>query len=136
MSSESHGPFGRVVLVGKETDDAFRSLLPNPRLRRGLPTFLCALVPLAIQEQSRMSAQRIDAMRTELIDMIAEHGDDLQFGGAHQTSARVALVQALAILATAEGGVTILGVHACTARHEGCPGSTSSAAGTDTSQAR
>ncbi|MFE0852253.1 hypothetical protein [Streptomyces mutabilis] len=136
MSSKAHGPFGRVVRVGDETDEAYRALLPNPRLRSGLADFLCFLVPLAIQEQSRMSAGRIDALREELIDMIAEHGDDLQFGGTHQKSARVALAKALAVLATAEGGVTILGVHACTAEHEGCPGSTRPAADMGAGQAR
>ncbi|MGW1615668.1 hypothetical protein ACWCQZ_40715 [Streptomyces sp. NPDC002285] len=136
MSPKSLGPFGRLVRVGEETDEAYRALLPNPRLRRGLADFLCFLVPLAIQEQSRLSAQRIDAMREELIDMIAAHGDDLQFGGAHQKSARVALAKALAILATAEGGVTILGVHACTAEHEGCPGSNASATDRDAAQVR
>lgn len=136
MSSKSFGPFGRVVRVGEETDEAYRPLLPNPRLRRGLADFLCFLVPLAIQEQSGLPARRIDAMREELIDMIAAHGDDLQFGGTHQKSARVALAKALAILATAEGGVTILGVHACTAEHEGCPGSTDSATDTDAAQVR
>ena len=35
----------------------------------------------------------------------------MQFGGTHQKSAQVALAKALALLATAEGGVTILGVY-------------------------
>jgi hypothetical protein len=113
MPSDSIGVFGRVVRVrdSTDTDEAVRTLLPGPRFRTG-----------AIEEQSHLSSERIDGMREELLDTIAAHGDDLQFGGTHQKSARVALAKALALLATAEGGVTILGVHACTAVHEGCPG--------------
>ncbi|MFM9462653.1 hypothetical protein ACKI1K_07340 [Streptomyces scabiei] len=124
MPSDSIGVFGRVVRVrdSTDTDEAVRTLLPRPQFRTGLADFLCFLVPLAIEEQSRLSSERIDGMREELLDTIAAHGDDLQFGGTHQKSARVALAKALALLATAEGGVTILGVHACTAVHEGCPG--------------
>ncbi|MFZ3491782.1 hypothetical protein ACODT5_00825 [Streptomyces sp. 5.8] len=124
MPSSSFGVFGRVVRVSdsNHTDEAVRSLVPDRRFRTGLADFLCFLVPLAIEEQSRLSNARIDSMREELLDTIAAHGDDLLFGGAHRKPARVALAKALALLATAEGGVTILGVHACIAMHEGCPG--------------
>ncbi|WP_159399787.1 hypothetical protein [Streptomyces alboflavus] len=119
------GPLGRVVRVPQDpdADEAYRALLPHAHLRELLPDFLCFLVPIAIHELSSASAEHLAALRTELIEDIAAHGDDLMFGGRDQKSARVALVKALAILATAEGGVTILGVHACTEEHEGCPGS-------------
>ncbi|MCX4682093.1 hypothetical protein OG413_43715 [Streptomyces sp. NBC_01433] len=133
MPRDAIGVFGRVIRVPDSTDsdEAVRPLLPGPLFRSRLADFLCFLVPLAIEEQSRQSREQIDGIREELLDTIAAHGDDLQFGGTHQRSARVALAKAMALLATAEGGVTILGVHACTEDHEGCPGSKTSGAPDD-----
>jgi len=112
-------PFGLVVLVPQRAEAAS----PQDRLfREQLAGFLTALVPLFIAEQRQAPASDIERMRLDALDQIAHHGDALQFGGRHATASRTALAKGLAVLARAEGGVTILGIHACIARHDGCPG--------------
>ncbi|WP_327378671.1 hypothetical protein OG393_32675 (plasmid) [Streptomyces sp. NBC_01216] len=118
MTGDSHGPFGLVLLDpkalnGAPTDDGFRERLAD---------WLLFMVPMFISEQRNASAEEIDRARSDALEQIASHGDDLQFGGKHQSSSRTALAKGFAILARAEGGLTALGVHACTAPHPFCPG--------------
>ncbi|OIV36966.1 hypothetical protein BIV57_13310 [Mangrovactinospora gilvigrisea] len=109
-----HGPFGLVVAVPATTAEA-----PfNANLRE----ILLATVPLAIRQQPDLG--RAEMMRTaqKFARQIGSHGDDLQFGGRHRGATLSALISGFALLSRAEGGVTALGVHACRAPHEGCPG--------------
>ncbi|MCX5216212.1 hypothetical protein OG689_44560 [Kitasatospora sp. NBC_00240] len=125
MPTDRPSPFGCVVLT-PSSDTANRPRRStrddDTSFRERLADFLIFLVPLCIAELSTASDQEIDHVRTHALEQIASHGDDLQFGGKHQRSSRTALAKALAVLARAEGGVTALGVHACLAPHEGCPG--------------
>src|SRR5699024_4644825 len=56
------------------------------------------------------------------VDIIALHGDDLQYGGRHRSDARRALVDALAVAALlTPGGVLTSGLgHWCARPHDGC----------------
>ncbi|MCX4481827.1 hypothetical protein OOK44_36230 [Streptomyces cellulosae] len=121
--SDSHGPFGLVVRV--PTPDR----RPHPEhapwtgaFPERLADFLTGLIPLFIAELAAATDEQLQQARDAALEQIANHGDDLQFGGEHRRSSRTALAKAFALLARAEGGVTALGVHACTAVHEGCPG--------------
>ncbi|MFF2378407.1 hypothetical protein ACFVUW_28860 [Streptomyces xiamenensis] len=118
MTADTHGPFGRVVLVPKShprrsDGDGFRERLAD---------WLLFMVPMFIAEQRSASAKEIERARGEALEQIASHGDDLQYGGRYQGPSRTALAKGIAILASAEGGITTLGVHACTAPHLHCPG--------------
>ncbi|MGA5442502.1 hypothetical protein ACPCKW_23700 [Streptomyces griseoincarnatus] len=121
-STASHGAFGLVVRV------PVADVRPHPEHApwRGafperLADFLVGLIPLFIAELAHATDEQIGQVRDGALEEIPHHGDDLQFGGEHRRSSRTALAKAFAILARAEGGVTALGVHACTAVHEGCP---------------
>ncbi|MEU5137053.1 hypothetical protein [Streptomyces californicus] len=81
------------------------------------------MVPLYIAELRDLSEPEIERVSARAADLIAGHGDDAQYGGRHQRSARTAIAHGLAALARADGGVTALGIHACTRPHVGCPGS-------------
>lgn len=95
---------------------------PDPDGRHALfRVFLQGLVPLRIWELWDASEAEVKKLREEAVELISSHGDDIQFDGKYQTEGRVALVTALAVLARAEGGASILGVHACIEPHEGCP---------------
>lgn len=95
---------------------------PDPDGFHGrLQDFLLMFVPLRIWELRGAADAEIERLRLKVTEMIGSHGDDLQFGGKYQTEARVALIDALAILARADGGANMFGVHACFAPHEGCP---------------
>lgn len=115
---DSHGPFGRVVATG----DPAAHDRHDGEFNDGLASFLTGFVPIVIAEMRTWSPEHLERTRIETADMIAAHGDDLQYGGKHATEARIALAKALAIGARAEGGITALGVHACLRPHEGCPG--------------
>ncbi|WP_280470697.1 hypothetical protein [Nocardia farcinica] len=82
---------------------------------------LLMAVPFAIWEQRDASPARIATLRRNAVAMIASHGDDLQFGGKHTASTAAALIQAIALLARAPGGVTFAGIHACLEDHDYCP---------------
>ena len=57
-----------------------------------------------------------------LADVIAAHGDELQYGGRHRPEAFNALAKALALAAFAHGGVTFCGIHWCAGSgHMGVP---------------
>ncbi|MEU0341969.1 hypothetical protein ABZ092_24165 [Streptomyces bobili] len=71
--------------------------------------FLAGLIPLFIAELASATDEQINQARDAALEQIANHGDDLQFGGKHRRSSRTALARAFALLARAEGGVTALG---------------------------
>lgn len=121
MASDSHGPFGCVVLAPAEGRPTGTRPVRDDGFQERLADWLLLMVPLFIAEQRNASAEAIDRARTDALEQIASHGDDLQFGGKCQGSSRTALAKGFAILARAEGGVTALGVHACTAPHSYCP---------------
>ncbi|MHC3392860.1 hypothetical protein ACLQ2E_25845 [Streptomyces lavendulocolor] len=85
-------------------------------------TWLLFMVPLCIAELREVSEPDIERLAARAVDLISSHGDDAQYGGHHQRSARTAIAQGLAVLARADGGVTALGIHACVRPHLDCPG--------------
>ncbi|MGY4967121.1 hypothetical protein [Streptomyces sp. 900105245] len=109
---DAYGPFGRVVTAPGS------SATPAPST---WVAWLLFMVPLCIAEFRDLPAPEIKRVSEEAADLIASHGDDAQYGGHHQRSARTAIAKGLAVLARAEGGVTALGIHACTRPHDGCP---------------
>lgn len=120
---KGYGPFGCVVV---DPD------WPRPsRTQRGgrddgfderVQLYLLGVVPLVIAELRNARPEEVERLRVEAAKELGSHGDDLQYGGRHQASSRTALATGFGILASADGGVTAFGVHACTAPHEGCPG--------------
>jgi hypothetical protein len=130
MPAESYGPLGCVVHAGPEDQSPTRAksgrAAPGEQFSALLADWLCFMVPMFIAELRNASDEQIEHERAKALEQIANHGDDLQFGGKHQGSSRTALAKGLAILARAEEGVTALGIHACTAPHIGCPGLASS----------
>ena len=124
MPVEPHGPFGCVALVREEREPRRvpRSAQPDEQFSALLADWLLFMVPMFIAELRHATDGEIEQASADALEQIASHGDDLQYGGRHQGSSRTALAKALAILARAEGGVTVLGVHACIAPHTGCPG--------------
>lgn len=110
---DSHGPFGRVVTApGNAATGASSTWV----------TWLLFMVPLCIAELREVSEPDIERLAARAVDLISSHGDDAQYGGHHQRSARTAIAQGLAVLARADGGVTALGIHACVRPHLDCPG--------------
>lgn len=110
---EPHGPFGRVVTAPRSSATS-----ASPKW----VTWLLFMVPLCIAELRDLPEPEIKRVSERAADLIASHGDDAQYGGHHQRSARTAIAKGLAVLAHAEGGVTALGIHACIHPHDGCPG--------------
>ncbi|MCL3998920.1 hypothetical protein [Streptomyces lavenduligriseus] len=110
---DAHGPFGRVVT----TPGNAATRAPSEWV-----TWLLFMVPLCIAELREVSEPDVERLAARAVDLIASHGDDAQYGGHHQRSARTAIAQGLAVLARADGGVTALGIHACVRPHLGCPG--------------
>ncbi|MEV7465232.1 MULTISPECIES: hypothetical protein [Streptomyces] len=109
-SSQQHSPFGLVVAS------------PGSAAPRIWTDWLLFMVPLFIAQMQHISDAQASRMSEGAADLIAEHGDDAQYGGSHQSGARTAIAKGLALLARAEGGVTALGIHACIQPHAGCPG--------------
>jgi hypothetical protein len=88
---------------------------PAGRKVRGAPPALlpclALAVPLRIEElRAKPPAQRVELGR-RCGELIAEHGDDLLFGGKFAREAWMALVSGLAACAFAPGGVTFAGLH-------------------------
>ncbi|WP_240509216.1 hypothetical protein [Streptomyces agglomeratus] len=110
---DTHGPFGRVVTAPEDSPTSASSTWV---------TWLLFMVPLCIAELRGFSEPEIARVSARAADLISSHGDDAQYGGHHQRSARTAIAQGLAVLARADGGVTALGIHACMRPHVGCPG--------------
>ncbi|SEM82464.1 hypothetical protein [Streptacidiphilus jiangxiensis] len=100
-------------------------LVPGARHAQppSLSIHLLTALPIAIWEQRELipSSPEYERLRREAANMIASHGDDLQFGGRHAAATAASLARGLALLAGAPGGVTFAGVHACLEDHEGCP---------------
>ena len=86
-----------------------------------LPDYLLFMLPLTIWEQRNLSDAEVRQIQERSTNAIASHGDDLQFGGRHAREALRGLVEGMAILARAPGGVTFAGVHACLQDHPKCP---------------
>ncbi|WP_280454199.1 hypothetical protein [Nocardia brasiliensis] len=117
MMGSSYGPFGRVVRAAATTS-------PRPTTSvfdENLALWLSFSVPLAISEMQSRSEAAIEHARDSAVELISSHGDDLQYGGKHQGAALAALAKAFAICASAPGGITALGIHACLAPHDQCP---------------
>lgn len=77
-----------------------------------------------LTEQQR--AARGDWLR--VLNLIGTRGDVLLYGGGQpgETAAVFArLVETLAVLAYADGGVTVFGLHWCAVPHRWCPGAVS-----------
>ena len=71
-------------------------------------------VPLRIAELRAAPLDQLLALGQKAADTVAEHGDDLQYGGAHCARARAALTTGLAVAALAAwGGVTWRSLHWC-----------------------
>ena len=103
----------------------------TPTPRAGLPrangvTALLAstlqlAVPLHIHELAGLDAEQLRAAADGCADLVAEHGDDLQFGGHRCAAAFNALARGLAALAYCPGGVTFADLHWCVQPHPRCP---------------
>lgn len=76
-----------------------------------LRAHLAAAVPLAIQRWADADKDARTARLEQALELIAEHGDDILFGGPHCRDGINALVDAVAILAYQPGGITIAGMH-------------------------
>lgn len=79
---DSHGPFGRVVTApGNVATGASSTWV----------TWLLFMVPLCIAELREVSEPDIERLAARAVDLISSHGDDAQYGGHHQRSARTAI---------------------------------------------
>jgi hypothetical protein len=72
---------------------------------------LQAAVPLRILEMRDWTPERRIEAACECADVVASHGDDLQYGGKHAADAFNKLALGLACLSYAPGGVTFMGEH-------------------------
>lgn len=75
---------------------------------------LSASVPLCVAEFQQRPWRELDAQRSEWVQMIAEHGDHILYRSKREgdsAKAFSALVQAIAFLSFAPGGVKLLGTH-------------------------
>lgn len=80
-----------------------------------LSVSLQAAVPLLIAEMREVSDEHRLQLARRAVDVICEHGDDLQFGGKHCAAAFNAVARGLAAGAYQPGGITFLGLHWCAA---------------------
>lgn len=81
-------------------------------------------VPLQIDALKSLTDDQRQRAAEEAAEIIATHGDDLQFGGRHCAEAFNALARGLALGAAAPGGITFAGLHWCTTPHPECPHAT------------
>lgn len=76
-------------------------------------------VPLHLHEiRGKSDAWRMGEAR-RCADMVASHGDDLQYGGKHCAAAFNAVARGVALGAMQPGGITLHGRHWCT-DHDAC----------------
>lgn len=68
---------------------------------------------MAQDECSKLPLAEIADAARAYAEVIAAHGDDLQFGGKHCASTHAALARGLAALSFLPGGVVFLGRHWC-----------------------
>jgi hypothetical protein len=106
-----------------DSTEARRLAAERDRIRETHPHYdhlaamLTVAVPLRIQELRSLPADRLLAMREHV-----QHADDVLYGGRHAVEDTARLITNLAVLAlTAEGGVTVAGMHWCAVAHGGCP---------------
>lgn len=78
-------------------------------------------VPMHLWELADLDPDRIRDLAPDCAQTIAEHGDDLQYGGPACAKTFNALARGLALLAHCPGGVTFAGLHWCTTAHPHCP---------------
>lgn len=80
-----------------------------------LMTHLLMAVPLSMMTLAERGGPDADDMAAAIAysDDLAEHGDDLIFGGGDRSSRELVagLVRAIAVLAYAPGGITLFGQH-------------------------
>jgi hypothetical protein len=107
----------------RDHEEARRLAADRARIREAHPHYdhlaamLAVAVPLRIQELRGLPADRLLNMREHV-----QHADEILYGGPHAAGDTARLITNLAVLAlTAEGGVTVAGMHWCAAAHEGCP---------------
>jgi hypothetical protein len=88
--------------MSRETEDLLR-------------TALAAAVPICIHDlQRRGGANEDDFARARAFSWkLAEHGDDLQYGGKPGIAAKLfqGVAENIAVLAFCPGGITFLGMH-------------------------
>lgn len=86
---------------------------------------LAGLVPLAVADLARTTFEERAAYAEGAVELIAGHADQLMFASSRSkpTGVLSAIARSLAVLAYQPGGVTALGVHACTRPHPGCAAS-------------
>mgnify|MGYP001196912305 CR=1 FL=1 len=89
-----------------------------PALGAAVQLEILRLRAMPPEQRQRFIAQHTgqDAAR-----MLAEHGDELLFGGDHCRQVFTEVAATLACLAWAPGGVNVLGMHLC-ANHAQCTG--------------
>lgn len=78
---------------------------------------LSAAVPLEIADLARATDTGRVALGRRCADVIAAHGDDLQYGGKHCRAAFAAVVKGLAAGAYQPGGIALAGTLWCAAHH-------------------
>lgn len=82
---------------------------PAPGLSDTLAITLELAVPLHIDKLRRCDDQQRMAIAQDSADVIAAHGDDLQYGGKHCAETFNALARGLAAAAYQPGGITFAG---------------------------
>lgn len=82
-------------------------------MNTALVVSLEAFVPIRIAEIRSWAQDERAAAARAAADMVATHGDDLQYGGRHCARTWAALVTGLAAAAYQPGGVTFAGRHWC-----------------------
>ncbi|WP_329147374.1 hypothetical protein OIU91_17110 [Streptomyces sp. NBC_01456] len=115
-SSQDQGPVG--YTTGVQDEDVERDWFWE-----NVALGLLGLMPLFIAEQRQKSDDELAALAERAEYTIAHKADAFQFQkpGGKPTGVLSALAAGMAALARQPGGVTALGVHACTRTHEGCP---------------
>lgn len=99
----------------------YDTLTSSEKVRTSLLfTTLDAAVPLRIAELRDLDDMGRLALAAGAAAALAEHGDDLQYGGAHCRDAVAALIRGLAVGAYAPGGISFGGHHWCAAGCD-CP---------------
>jgi hypothetical protein len=76
-----------------------------------LRTTLQAAVPLWMHSVRSWSTERRVQEASKCAQVIAEHGDDLMFGGKHTTETFNKLALGIACAAYQPGGITFMGDH-------------------------
>lgn len=94
-----------------------------------LAEHLVAAVPVEIEMLRGLTDEQLATRRDWLrvLNLVAAKGDVLLYGGGQPGEAAAVfarLAEALAVLAFAEGGVTVFGLHWCAVPHRWCPGVT------------